>query len=330
MNIKRVEFPLDSASIANCIYGTMPHTTTQTGILLDTCVREELSLFVRKYLDFLTSKQSWHGRTDFPIKYGSLKNYYRIDCYFTEDTITVLEINAAFVDGWGTALNLSRSAGIKIESSKLQFPKKFGYYDDVYLPELKLFADELKIRGISEPKIFENWSEYREIECGDEIYKQWYVYGKQSRLDNYVHPLMMPTFDGKSVLDDKINLAVFSKEWGGKYVNVPKHYLARNTSWDQIPESAVLKFSDKHGKEAIAARQSVLVGKPQGKAKFLKECYMSESLIAQEYIKPSQYGDMNSQLVILCIDNDPITGYVQYSDKMIINDNSVHGPLQIN
>lgn len=37
----------------------------------------------------------------------------------------------------------------------------------------------------------------------------------------------------------------------------------------------------------------------------------------------------NTQLILLTAGSTPVTGYVQFSRKEIINDNSVHGPLWI-
>ena len=327
MKIRQFEFSINANSVAPCIYGTLPHETTGMGMTLESEVGNELRFFLQSYNEFLTLNRK---SRDLQYSDSRLKNYYRVDCYHTEEKLSILEINACFVDGWGTSLNLSRAAGIDVEASKLVFPERFGYEDSIYLPELKLFADELKTRSVSNPVISDDWIKSYSDDASKMLFNDWYVYGKQPNYNHHIYPLNKPTFDGTTKLDNKINLALFGNEWSGKHITIPKHYIQRFQEWEEIPETAVLKFLDKTGPESAAARQSVLIGKPSGKAKFLKECYRNETLLAQEYVKPSRYGDMNSQLVIMCIDNDPITGYVQYSDKKIINDNSVHGPLQIN
>jgi hypothetical protein len=98
---------------------------------------------------------------------------------------------------------------------------------------------------------------------------------------------------------------------------------------EEVPKEVVLKFCDKNSSECERARQSVLFGKPSGKAPFIKRCYNAETLLGQEVIQPTRENDRSCQLIIFAIGDEPITGYVQYGWGQIINDNSVHGPLRI-
>jgi hypothetical protein len=224
--------------------------------------------------------------------------------------LAVVEIGRSFPDGWGAALNLSRAAGIDIKPTP-DFPGRFVLQDEAYRAELELLIAELgsgRIIADSEP-----------VEGGSA-----FVYG-------YTDP----------ELDDKRILAEFARGWSGGPVVIPQFYTPEDTAWADIPEGVYLKFVDKQGPEAQRARFSVLRGKPEGKARFLRQCYEAGKLIAQQeiegigmkgepYMPAGQEGENPRAQVILLSQGAPITGYVQYSDKAIINDDSVRGPLQVN
>ena len=303
MNIRFFDFDTDQSVVAEVIYGNNRHYTTSRGIILIKEIEFELKQFLLEY-NFSVGVE----RTP----------YYRIDAYFNEDSLWILEINASFVDGWGTALNLARANSIQVDLEKLTFPKYFGLKNHVYMPELELFLNELKILGINEHAIKRN---YQGSSNGHESI---YVYGRVA--DEYQANIF--PYDGVR-LDNKINLSLFSRTWNGYNVKIPQHYLDRFCSWEDVPEEVFLKFCDKGGEECTRARQSVLIGKPGGKAKFLRKCYQLESLLAQEVIQPAKHNNNNCQLVILVIGNEIVTGYTQYSQSEIINDNSIHGPLMI-
>lgn len=302
MNIQFEDFDLRHEIIAPVIYGTSPHHVTGRGVVVSRNVRTELQALLAAF-------SRANGAERLP--------YYRVDAYFDENTLWVLEINAAFVDGWGTALNLSRASGVSIvEWTKLQFfPRSFATTDPRYLPELQLMVDELKSMGMCGHRIVP-WS-FDQTEST-------YVYGRAGTKEA---PNTVP-YDGLR-LDDKLNLGLFSRSWSGRCVKIPTHYFEPADTWDEIPTNAILKFCDKGSDESRRARASVFIGKPSGKASFLKGCYREKKMLAQSRVEPSQDGGMNCQLVILAIGDTPITGYVQYSDKEIINDDSVHGPLVI-
>src|SRR5690606_20317646 len=103
------------------------------GVVLSAKVKAELERFLEEYNAFLKVEQA---------------PYYRIDAYFDQNTLWVLEVNAAFVDGWGTALNLSRASWISLDPKAMVFPKLFATVEEEYLPELQLLIDELAVLGI--------------------------------------------------------------------------------------------------------------------------------------------------------------------------------------
>jgi hypothetical protein len=302
MNIKFCNFSMDQSIVAPVIYGNTPHQTTSRGIEISREVRDELK-------HFLSGFNALAGVERTP--------YYRIDAYFDEDTIWILEINASFVDGWGTALNLARASGIHVDPSRLNFPEQFSAKAEVYVPELELFAYELSTLGLSK-KIVCDWP------LNGSALKPTYVYG---RVGTKEEPLILP-YDGLR-LDNKLHLGQLSRMWDGKLVRIPRHYMSRFQPWDEVPGDVVLKFCDKSSPECDRAKQSVLFGKPRGKAPFIKRCYNAETLLGQEVIQPAKENDMNCQLIIFAIGNEPLTGYIQYARGKIINDNSIHGPLRI-
>ncbi|MDO8529671.1 MAG: hypothetical protein Q7S18_03310 [bacterium] len=302
MNIKFCNFDMDQSVVAPVIYGNNLHQTTNRGIELSQGVREELRCFLSGF-----GASASVERTP----------YYRIDAYFDEDTMWILEINASFVDGWGTALNLARASGIQVDPNRLIFPEQFATKAGVYLPELELFANELNALGLPKRTICD-WP------LNGTASKPTYVYG---RVGTKEEPLILP-YDGLR-LDNKLNLGQFSQTWDGMLVRTPKHYMSRFQPWEEVPKDVVLKFCDKNSPECERARHSVLFGKPSGKAPFIKRCYNAETLLAQEVIQPAKENDRNCQLIIFAVGDEPVTGYVQYGWGQIINDNSVHGPLRI-
>jgi hypothetical protein len=293
-----VRFALDEDVVARCIYRNFPHQVTSTGVSVSRKVIAELELMLSRFNTFVGVEQT---------------PYYRIDAYFDAGTLYILEINAAFVDGWGTALNLARASGIVVPKQKLVFPRLFATREQDYLPELELWRDELAQLGLNQHLIVD-WQE--------SLSEPVYVYGRGEGVAN---SFSFP-YDGRRI-DDKQNLALFSRKWSGQHVRIPKHYISRYHSWEDVPSEAVMKFCDKQSSESQQARTSVLIGKPQGKAAFLRSCYAAETLLAQEFIQPIIYEGQSTQLIILAVGSTPITGYVQYSQKKVINDNSVHGPL---
>lgn len=317
------EFELDKTVVAQTIfrnnYGAQPHHTTSRGVILEQEVGKELRRFFREFNQATKDSRIFWPPFDYKNKVCHTP-YYRVDAYFNESGLWVLEINASFVDGWGTALNLARASGIPIDAGKLNFPTRFASYSQAYWSELRLFVEELKILG-REAQIVSK------IEAEDT-----YVYGRVgTQFEQHVLP-----FNGIK-LDDKTLLALFGWHiWkDSDLVRIPRHYCGipkpdRSVSWEDIPEGVALKFCKKGSPESIRARASVILGKPTGEARFLKRCYREAKLIAQDFVEPAKDAEgRNCQLVILVVGDEPVTGYVQYSHHQIINDNSVHGPLWI-
>ena len=301
-------FNLDASLVAPVIYGQQPHRVTNLGITISSDIRSELELLLAQYGKAIMAPRP---------------AYYRFDCYFDATKLWVLEINTAFVDGWGTALILSRAANIHVNTEPLKvFPNAIATTDSVYLPEMQLFADELQAHMCQRLEI-KNEFTGTHFPAPDV-----YVYGRLREEFPNIYPRRGHR------LDDKRNLASFEHDvWRGSYVRIPRHFAIGWTTWNEIPDSAVLKFCEKGGVESERARASVILGKPSGKAKFLRFCYESERLIAQDRIQPILIDegsfDKFGQLIILAIDDKVVCGYVQYSSQLIISDNSIHGPLLI-
>lgn len=240
--IRFTEFTLDRVAVAGCIYKNVSHEVTSNGVVLSSEVKAELRQFLDAFNTFI-------GVTEMP--------YYRIDAYVQGDALWILELNASFVDGWGTALNLCRVSGGSVDPESLVFPELFATESSDYLPELEVFLAELKLVGVDGQIV--PYQYYPELPT--------YIYG---RVGSVTQKNVRP-FEGLR-LDDKRNLAQFSTLWQGKYVRVPRHYMSDTDLWEDIPASAVLKFCDKSGDASKQARTSVLIGKPEGKAKFLRRC----------------------------------------------------------
>ncbi|PIZ45305.1 hypothetical protein COY32_05420 [candidate division WWE3 bacterium CG_4_10_14_0_2_um_filter_41_14] len=301
MTIRIKQFAMDRSIVAPCIYKTEPHRVTDWGFVVSRDIYAELE----EMLGLYSAYNFIPGR-----------HHYRIDAYFDQEKLWILEINAAFVDGWGTALNLARSCNISANVESDYFPTTFSTEDGAYLPELKLFVSELTRRdGI--PR--------KTITCPENLSKlpaTTYLYGRNRPADPFnIEPLC------QEKLDNKNWLARFSRLWEGQKVCLPIHYEAHKTTWDNVPEDIVLKFVEKDGPASQIARQSVIFGKPKGKARFLRTCYENGDLLAQQRIQPYRHLGYNTQIVILAVGNHVVTGYVQLSDKLVINDNSIHGPI---
>ncbi len=306
IRVKKIEFAktsLEEGDLAPVIYRTYHHQTTEVGVRIPVEVLDELS---------------WLLKT-FNISVGVTQTpFYRLDAYFNNERLHILEINACFVDGWGTALNLARAGGVQINPNYLRhFPKLFSLANEDYLPELELFLIELDNLGLKGGEIID----WETAINGEQLV---YLYGRNGRR---VASNLLP-HDGLRI-DNKMRLAKLSRSWEGERVLIPRHYFVEQNDWEDIPIEVVLKFCDKSSPECQRARHSVLFGKPGGKARFLKRCFREGKLIAQDAVIPAQHDGKNCQLVILVIGDQVVTGYTQYSTARMINDNSTHGPLLI-
>jgi hypothetical protein len=310
MNIEFVEYEMDQSIVAPVIYGALPHRTTNKGVRLSVKVVRELEQFFTRYPCPVMIEKCRAQRQGFPA-------YYRVDAYFDSERLSILEVNAAFVDGWGTSLNLARACGIPVDGSKLVFPKSFAYTNSIYAPEMNLWLGEMAKLGKPLGTVVKAQlqpSNYQE---------PTYVYGRGGEGDPNLFP-----YCGR-LLDQKRFLYYMERQWDGDLVKIPRHYRAPATLWEDLPEDVVLKFDDKGSEECQRARASVLMGKPRGKAPFLKRSFQSRQLLGQEKIEPMRIEGRNCQLIIMVVGSTPVTGYVQYSHRQIINDDSIHGPLEL-
>lgn len=301
MSVQFRMFEFDpEVEIAPVIYKDTVHKVTPCGAAVSAQVQEELLAFVRQYADFVSAGPN---------------PYFRLDVYVADGKLWVLEANSAFVDGWGVALNLSRAVNAAVATDLLHFPICLGLVEAAYRPELELLITELEISGSIDHRLCEQWQTGN---CHGPVY----VYGRVE--GDYIWP------QGGLRLDDKMNLARFSREWQGNLVMTPVTHTHEVTDWSDVPSDVFLKFVDKSSAESQRARFSVAPGKPTGKSPFIRRCYNAGSLIAQQRI----YGDKvlvesqerQVQLVILS-NTEMLTGYVQFGLGSIINDNSIHGPL---
>lgn len=297
------EFKPD-VGIAESIYQGRSQQVTERGCVVSGEATADLRRFASDYAGFLGIP--WQP-------------YLRVDIYPSTKGLAVLEVNTAFVDGWGIALNLSRAIGEATETDGL-FPDRFGLVEEQYRPELTLLLGELAVRGQVKTSL-----ETREEPSSQEG-APIYVYGRLATTE----PLVLPR-NGRA-LDDKRLLARFSRAWNGQAVYVPETFTAEaGNDWQDIPPDVYLKFVDKSSEAAQAARFSVQAGKPQGKAPFLRRAYQAGKLIAQREVRPWQEivnGLSRTVQLVVLTKGDFMTGYVQYGRGPIINDNSIHGPLQ--
>lgn len=293
------EFEFDpNVEVAKCIYGSDPHRVTSRGIEVSADVSAELLRFVREYASHLCA---WP------------KPWFRLDLYPTNEDLAVLEVNTAFVDGWGTALNMARAVGIEVDAQSIGFPSCFGLVGQAYRPELELLIAELG----NDAHICDRW---REGGCNGAAY----AYGRIADLPSFIWP------SNGLAHDNKLHLAEFAKVWQPESVTVPQHYITNDTDWADIPYDVFLKFTDKSSKASERARFSVQPGMPNGKAPFLRRCYNNGELLAQAMVSGYRCSleerERQIQLVVLTNGN-MLTGYVQYGNGFIVNDNSIHGPL---
>ncbi len=309
------QFPtVPGVEVAPVVYrteqGGLPHRTTDQGLVIGAEASRELRTFVQAYAGMMRASEP---------------QFWRLDVYPYEDRLVVLEVNAAFVDGWGVALNLARAAGIEVAAGQIGFPRSFGVSGAMgwhCLPELELLVSELSARGLGQHKI--------DSFDGQTGSGPTYVYGRQP--DPQKWPGRVWPIDGRS-RDNKLHLARFSRAWRSRLVTTPECFTAADTAWQDVPAAVYLKVADKDDREVLQrVKFSVRAGKPSGKAPFLRQCYNASRLIGQLAVPPRSVTlngwEQFAQLVVLT-NGQVITGYVQYSGQSnIINDNSVHGPAQ--
>lgn len=284
-------FELDTSILPDSIYGEAPYRYQPTGVVLDACVREELSALLAAYLR--TCGCAAHG------------TYFRIDAYFDLEKgyLWILEINALFVDGWGTALNLSRAAGYPVRVRPRSFPSTWTTEDPAYLPELRLACEELRL------------ATGERFEVTETPEKHAYRYGRSRS----------HATDMLDVLEDKLALTTFSREWCGTRVHVPKGYSAMEHRFDELSSlrgGLVFKHRFKRNN-----REVVCFSDQAGKG--VRRAYGEKLMIAQEVVQPWKLNGRPTQLVLLAVGSEPVTGYLLCGelDERILTDRGIHGPL---
>ncbi len=225
--------------------------------------------------------------------------FMRVDAFLTAQSLSIIEINVELQDGWGIALNLLRASGNHLhENKQAAWPTEIIAYNDDYLPEFELARNEFARLGHT--LSIASWEE-------------------------------RPNVPLKSPFDDKLHLAQFSRTWKGTRVHVPKTDWVERTAWDALPEDVVFKFRHKYGEQALRAHYSVIQRSRIGKGKFLREMYNAGHVVVQERMEPCRLADGSvTQAIILCADDEPITGYLQVAPAgvFVINDRTAaKGPL---
>lgn len=304
-SVKFLRVDLDPrVNIATCIYRKKPHETTNLSGIASSSATAEMLRFVRDYANFIDAGD---------------QPFFRLDVQVANGQLVVLEVNAAFVDGWGTAFNLSRAAGMKLDMAQIGFPTCFGLEETAYLPELNLLIRELDPNNVTPLHVCPDWRN-----CPDS--RRSYVYGRVSD----VSPDILP-YNGLA-FDDKRHLVRFSQGWHSDLVTTPQHYTVADTPWTDVPREVYLKFADKSSPECLRTGFSVQRGRPDSKGGKLRSRYNEGKLIAQacvygERVDPNRNGHpLTAQLVVLT-NGEMLCGYTQYAGGEIINDNSIHGPL---
>jgi len=278
------DFEMDQSILAKTIYKNYPHKTTSIGLVIAMSVILELKSFLQGFLEF-------HNRPE-------VGRFIRVDTFFSEKGLQIIELNVELADGWGVALNLARASGNSVVvPANTSLPSRYIAYTSNYLPEYELAIDEFRQLGYNGIAIE---SRYYETEVKDE-------------------------------LDNKLCLERFARKWKGCSVKVPNMYSIETTPWEELPTEVVFKFAEKYGEEAIRAHYSVKPRDGIGKGEYMRKIYRRGRAVAQERILPSVLADGSvTQAIIMLSGSTPITGYLQVapSTEFIINDRTaVKGPL---
>lgn len=299
-NIRFKDFQIDEKIIAPEIYSWAKRQISSKWIEISDEINGELSNFLKSYIDFLWL--NWK------------RVFFRIDCYFDEKKLYILDVNASFVDGRWNGLNFTRSVWEKVESILLEpFPNNLYLGEEQYRPEFELFINEWNL-------LF--WEKrFNEKLCLDE---PTYFYWTTKQVWENIFPYNWIQND------DKINLARFSKIWTWELVKIPEFILyEEQNDFSKLPENIVLKIANKNNIRPDW-RNKVFIWK----SKYWKnwqENWKDWILVAQKIQNPSINEWLwKSQAIILTAWAKAVCGYLQNSIKNIINDNSVQSPLIFN
>lgn len=290
---------MDPTIVAKTIYWNTQRDFANQMVEMSPKIQQELNKFLEKFSEFVGMKKT---------------SFYRIDAYFNEEKLYILDINASFVDGWWNALNFARATSQQINAILNEtMPKSFYLQEQIYRREFELCLQELQ----------ELWIEAQEVRKLSESIKT-YVYWTIKRTIN-VFP-----YDGLRV-DNKINLALFSKIWKADNVVIPQIITSAEASWEDIPKDYVLKLNRKTNIENKYSNRpewwNVKIWKPN-KWKWASQKWESWEMIAQQQVETMKNKNaQNMQLILMSTDDNIIAWYTQASNKDIINDNSFQSPL---
>lgn len=301
-NIKFEVFQIDESIIAQEIYSWAKRKINSKWIEISNEINWELSNFLKSYIDFLWL--NWK------------RVFFRIDCYFDEKKLYILDVNASFVDGRWNGLNFTRSVWEKVESILINdFPNNLFLWEEKYRPEFKLFINEWNL-------LFWNnfFNEINQIPKDNDVYFYWIT--KQVWENIFPYNWIQN--------DDKINLARFSKTWIWEAIKIPEFILNDDeNNFSKLPEDIVLKIANKSNIRPDW-RNKVFIWK----SKYWKnwqENWEKWILVAQKIQNPSINEWLwKSQAIILTAWVKAVCGYLQNSTRDIINDNSVQSPLIFN
>lgn len=264
--------PLDRAIVAPSIYANLPHVVTNTGLVIENVVKVELEQFLREYCAFLGV--------------AAHEKCFRIDLYFDQGRVYIIEVNVEVADGWGVSLNLQRAAGIS-PAVPVVVPAVIPTYPhDPRETEFQLAIGE------------------------------WARLGACISLAVHPERLIDP-------LDNKLHLARFAPLWRGERVVIPPLFWHGNAAWEDVPEDVYLKFAEKFCVEAVTSRYSAKPRCELGRARQMQRLFTEGRAIAQKCISPFQttVGEQ-VQAVVMCAGAHVVTGYIQIAPptRTVIND----------
>gem|GEM_PF-1677093 len=321
------EFNLNRDLLPRSLYRGRPYKVGGLGVIMSGEIMRGLEFFLGEFLSFCGFRKD--GFCEPGI-------YLRTDAFISEamDRLIVLEVNARFVDGWGTALNLCRACGFPVGGEligeKLPQAWHLPSSNNAYYDEFLLTLQELRNLG----KKVESFLPGEPRDDRDPMY--YYGWDRPEELPNIV-----PAYGYE--IENKMRLAQFSRstEWdikGGRTrcVNTPLCWYAPEVPWEHVANwmksdfsGTVLKFAEKYSADHLRAGKSVLYQRDVRGGRFARQCYNRNSLIAQQMIHPATLDKKACQVVILSCGATPVTGYVLWEreDAEVINDSALHGPL---
>lgn len=294
------DFSINPEIIAPRIYSSFDRQISSRWIEINDEVRWELEDFLKAYIEFL-----W---------LGDKKAFFRIDSYFDQNRLYILDVNASFVDGWGNAINFTRAVWEEVwEILNWYFPKNFFLQEEVYRPEFELAISEVWMQT------WENFQEIDELNSMMSTYIYWNLRGWKETENVYPFNWIKN--------DDKRNLARFSKIWRWDLVKIPVFITPKDEQdFYKIPDDVVLKIASKNDIDE-SWRNKVFVWKKTIWKRW-RNLWNTWILVAQTLQNPQKNDNWeNTQAIILTAWANAIAWYVQNSTRSIINDSSVQSPL---